>query len=260
MKPYYEQDGVMIYHGDCRDIMPTLPELNLVLTDPPYGLTANSWDIDLPVAEMLRHYKTVIMTASQPFAAKMIVSDLERFRHEWIWNKTRGSNFANTSREPMKEHETILCFSDPSWIYNPQHQQRSISGASRVRYSHDKKISSENYRDFKQLGRTFRSVDRVPSSIQTFNVERTGEHPTQKPVALFHYLVCTYSNDGDIILDPFMGSGTTLRAAKDLGRKAIGIEIEERYCEIAAKRMSQSVMALWGDRQWQKYQGRGVAS
>ncbi len=244
MKPYYQDDSVTIYHGDCREILPLLEPVDLVLTDPPYGITSNAWDVQIAVSKMLSSYKTVVMTASQPFAAQMICDDIERFRHEWIWVKNRGSNFANTGRQPFKEHETVLVFSDGKWTYNQQMQKRSGAGADRVKYRVAFHSKSENYREFEGRDATQSPKERVPSSVQYFNTETSGEHPTQKPLVLFIYLTQTYSNEGETILDPFMGSGTTLRAAKDLGRKAIGIEIEERYCEIAAKRMSQTVMPL----------------
>jgi len=244
MKPYYEDENVTIYNADCREVLPTLDKVDLVLTDPPYGITSNEWDVQLPASKMLTPFKTVVMTASQPFAAQMIVADLERFRHEWIWVKNRGSNFANTVREPFKEHESVLVFSDGQWVYNKQMQKRTGSGADRAKYDVVFDSKSENYREFERRDASAITEDRVPSSIQYFNVETEGEHPTRKPLRLFKYLVLTYSNASETILDPFMGSGTTLRAAKDLNRKAIGIEIEERYCEIAAKRMSQLAMAL----------------
>jgi len=241
MNPYYEDSAVNIYHGDCREILPTLKAVDLVLTDPPYGITSNEWDIQVSASQLLSRYKTVVMTAGQPFTAQMICADIERFRHEWIWIKDRGSNFANTMREPMKEHESVLVFADKGWTFNRQMQQRVGGGLERVAYSFQNKAGSDNYREFSREGRRNGGTERVPASWQFFKRE-TGEHPTQKPLALFTYLVATYSDVGNTILDPFMGSGTTLRAAKDLGRKAIGIEIEERYCEIAAKRMSQEVL------------------
>jgi len=237
VKAYYDDGQTIIYHADCQEVLPMLGSVDLVLTDPPYGITSNEWDIEIAASQLLSHFSLVVMTASQPFAARMIVADIERFRHEWIWIKNRGSNFANTVREPMKEHEAILVFADRGWTYNKQMQERSGSGASRAQYEFNFRSKSENYREFE--GREGQSLpaQRVPSSWQKFNTE-VGLHPTQKPVALFEYLTLTYSNEGDTVLDPFMGSGTTIFAAKKLGRKGIGIEIEERYCEIAVHRIS----------------------
>lgn len=243
VKWYYSDDHCAIALGDCREVLPTLEPVDLVLTDPPYGITANEWDVALEpheLARLLSGFKTVVMLAGQPFSSLAVCADLKRFRHEWIWQKNRGSNFANTVREPMKEHEHVLVFSDGDWSYSPIAETRSASGLDRIRYSVESYTNSPNY-GMTREGRVMRSYERVPSSIQKFNTE-VGLHPTQKPIKLFHYLLRTYAENSQAVLDPFMGSGTTLRAAKDLGITAIGIEIEERYCEIAAKRMAQSVL------------------
>ncbi len=248
MKLYYDHAGIQIFHGDCREVLPTLGPVDLVLTDPPYGLTANEWDGNLSAAEItatLRPFKTVVMTASNPFAAQMVCADASRYRHEWVWIKDRGSNFANTVREPMKEHELVLVFSDARWTYNPQPQKRTGSGKERVRHPVASRTASTNYRQFEDRGPVMRSDKRCPSSWQKWNRDR-GLHPTQKPLAMMSYLIATYSNVGEIILDPFVGSGTTLVGAKQLHRKAIGIEIEEKYCEIAVNRLAQEVLPFAG--------------
>ncbi len=245
MTPYYSHAGITIYHGDCLEVLPEIDSVDLVLTDPPYGITSNDWDKIPQLVQMWRAFDRVchiaIMTASQPFTSLVVSSNLGNFKHEWIWRKNRGSNFANTVREPFKEHESVLVFAQSAWTYNPQRQTRSGSGLERVAYKVAFASQSENYRDFAGRAASQLPEDRVPSSVQHFNTE-TGLHPTQKPLALIAYLLSTYSNVGDVVLDPFCGSGTTLRAAKDLGRRAIGIEIEEKYCEIAAKRLSQEVL------------------
>lgn len=249
--PYFEEGGFVIYHADCRDILPLLmpSTIDLVLTDPPYGMTANSWDNRLSpdmLAAQLRQFTTVVMTASQPFSSLAVCADLRRFRHEWIWIKDRGSNFLNASREPMKDHESVLVFSDGGWIYNAQRQQRIGGGLERVRSSFTSRWKSENYGVGGEGGRRHGEVMRLPASWQFFKRD-TGLHPTQKPLGLMTYLILTYSRPGDLVLDPFAGSGTVLRAAKNTARRAIGIEIEERYCEIAAERLSQSVLPLSAD-------------
>ncbi len=246
--PYYQDDAVVIYHADCRDILPLIPDksIDLVLTDPPYGITSNEWDKPMPIGDLwalLWKFHTWIFTASQPYSSQLIHSAIPEFKHEWIWVKNRGSNFANTVREPMKEHEHILVFSRGEWTYNPILQKRKGAGEDRVKYGVASKSQSENYREFEGREHTMLPQQRIPSSVQFFNTE-VGLHPTQKPLSLFGYLVATYSDTGNTILDPFIGSGTTLKAAKNLNRKCIGIEIEEKYCEIAAKRCSQSVMKL----------------
>lgn len=246
-KPYYDKNGITIYHGDCREILPHLPKVDLVLTDPPYGITSCKWDAIIPLNEMwagvdsaIRENGVIALMASQPFSSVLVMSRPEMFKHEWIWIKNRGSNFANTVREPMKEHEYVLIFSVGGWTYNKQMQERTGGGASRVQYNFDFESKSENYREFEGRKGQKRPKLRVPSSWQKFNTE-VGLHPTQKPVELMAYMIKTYTNEGDTVLDFAMGSGTTLVATQALNRKAIGIEIEEKYCEIAVKRLSQEV-------------------
>jgi len=247
MKPYYQHAGQKIYLGDCREVLPTLGPVDLVLTDPPYGITSNEWDTALDLRGFWDSAwgltDTAVLCAGQPFTTDVISASRSEFCHEWIWIKDRGSNFANTVREPFKEHESVLVFSKGKWTYNAQLQKRSDLGRDRVKYPVASRTESSNYRQFECRGSVMRADQRLPSSHQKFNRDR-GLHPTQKPLAMMNYFVRTYSNEGDTILDPFMGSGTTLRAAKDLGRECIGIEIEEKYCEIAARRLEQEVLAF----------------
>jgi len=249
------QDGQTLIHGDFFALhREQLLISNFVLTDPPYAMTANSWDkpLDLPAmwdCLLLMSYDTAALafTGSQPFTSELVMSKRHLFRHEWIWIKDKGSNFANTIREPFKEHESVLVFSGGNWTYNKQLQERAESGKDRAKYGVTWESKSDNYREFdKREGNRIMPESRVPSSWQSFGVER-GLHPTQKPVKLFEYLVRTYSNEGSYVLDPFLGSGTTLVACKSQGRKGIGIEIEERYCEIAANRLRQGVLDFGGD-------------
>jgi site-specific DNA-methyltransferase (adenine-specific) len=248
---YYSDDAVYIIHADCRDILPLIPDksIDLVLTDPPYGITSNKWDTPLSPQELWKLIKPVaksyVLTAGQPYSSFLVAYQFELFKHEWIWVKNRGSNFANTVREPMKEHEHILFFSEGKWVYNPQMQPRNGSGGNRIKYGVAFRTNSPNYREFEDKEARILPELRVPSSVQYFNTQ-VGLHPTQKPEGLFRYLLLTYSETGQTIIDPFMGSGTTAIAAKYLNRKFVGIEVEEQYCEIAAKRLdqSQSVMKL----------------
>ncbi len=245
VKWYYSDEWCAIAHGDCRDVLLKLPQVDLILTDPPYGITNNEWD--RPVEHLLEYLikvsNMVIVTASQPYSSILVSENLSMFQHEWIWLKNRGSNFANTVREPMKEHEHILVFSSGKTTYHPQMQERSGAGSERVKNKVAFRGKSSNYREFEGRAATMLPQLRVPSSVQFFETE-VGLHPTQKPLSLLTYLILTYSNLDEIILDPFLGSGTTCFAAKQLGRKSIGIEIEERYCEIAARRLSQGVLEL----------------
>lgn len=234
-----------IIHGDCLEVMKAIPtaSVDMILCDLPYGTTSNKWDsvIDLSSlwAQYLRVVKDVsaiVLTASQPFTSQLITSKKELFKHEWIWIKNAGSNFANTVREPMKEHESVIVFSKGKWIYNKQMQARTGGGAERVKTPVKFETGSDNYRKFDRVETKVMPELRVPSSWQKFNRER-GLHPTQKPVDLFRYLIRTYTNEGDLILDNCIGSGTTAVAAILENRHFIGIEKEEKYVDVANKRL-----------------------
>jgi site-specific DNA-methyltransferase (adenine-specific) len=235
--------------GDCLTVMRDMPDksVDMILCDLPYGITQNKWDSVIPLDELWERYNEILkengiiaLTASQPFASNLVMSNVKMFKHEWIWIKNRGSNFANTVREPMKEHESVLIFSKGKWTYNKQMQERTGGGLSRVKYDFNCVSKSENYREFERPPGEQGEL-RVPSSWQKYNVE-VGLHPTQKPVALFEYLIKTYTNEGEIVLDNCIGSGTTAIAAHNTGRFFIGIEKEPKYVEIARKRLEQAQM------------------
>ena len=227
--------------------MKTFPDnsIDLILTDLPYGITKNKWDSVIPFDEMWETYWRVLkptgiiaLTASQPFTSSLIMSQVEYFKHEWIWIKNRGSNFANTVREPMKEHESVLIFSKGKWVYNKQMQERTGGGASRAKYKFNLNSKSENYREFEGRIKEKAPDLRVPSSWQKFNVE-VGLHPTQKPTKLFEYIIKTYTNEGDIVLDSCAGSGTTGVACKNLSRDYVLIEKEKKYYDVILDRLEE---------------------
>lgn len=182
----------------------------------------------------------IVLTAGQPFTSALIMSNPSMFKHEWIWIKNRGSNFANTVREPMKEHESVIVFSNGKWIYNKQMQERTGGGSDRVKYNVAFESKSENYREFEGRKENKLPELRVPSSWQKFNTE-VGLHPTQKPTALMEYLIKTYTNEGEIVLDNTFGSCTTGVACVNLGRKFIGIEMDENYYNIGKERVLKAV-------------------
>lgn len=240
--------SINLMHGDCLELMKEIPDgsVDMILCDLPYGTTQNKWDSVIPFDQLWAAYWRILkpsgivaLTASQPFSAALIMSQPVRFKHEWIWIKNRGSNFANTVREPMKEHESVLVFSRGKWTYNKQMQERTGGGLSRVKYDFSKVTETENYGKFDKPPPPQGDL-RVPSSWQKFNVE-VGFHPTQKPVALMEYLIRTYTNDGDTVLDNCMGSGTTGVACIKTGRNFIGIEMDDKYFEIAKKRIESAV-------------------
>jgi site-specific DNA-methyltransferase (adenine-specific) len=235
-----------VHFGDCLQLMCDIPNqsVDMVLCDLPYGTTACKWDTIIPFEPLWAQYKrickgAVVLTASQPFTSALVMSNPSKFKHEWVWIKNRGSNFANTVREPMKEHEVALVFAYAKWTYNKQMQERNGLGGDRVKYGVAFKSKSENYREFEGREHAQLPELRVPSTWQKFNTE-VGLHPTQKPVALMEYLIKTYTNEGDVVLDNCMGSGTTGVACMNTGRKFIGIEREECYFDIACRRIEQA--------------------
>lgn len=243
--------NVQLILGDCLEKMKDIYAsegccVDMVLCDLPYGTTANKWDSVINLKEMwylldfiCTQTSAKLFTASQPFTSILVSSNLEQFKHEWIWIKNRGSNFANTVREPMKEHESVVMFSKGKWTYNKQMQERTGGGANRVKYEVAFESKSTNYREFE--GRDAKKLPalRVPSSWQKFNTE-VGYHPTQKPVSLMEYLIKTYTDEGDTVLDMTMGSGTTGVACVNTGRNFIGIERDEGYFNIAKHRIEEA--------------------
>ena len=237
-----------LINGDCLIECNKIESgsVDLILCVPPYGTTACKWDSVIPLEPMWEQLKRIIkesgiiaMNASQPFASKLVMSNPKMFKHEWVWIKNRGSNFANTVREPMKEHEMVMIFSNGRWTYNKQMQERTGGGASRVDYNVAfSGKDREGTREFEGRPKNKLPKLRVPSSWQKFNTE-VGLHPTQKPVALMEYLIKTYTNEGELVLDFTMGSGTTGVACKNTNRNFIGIEKDEKYFNIAKERIEQ---------------------
>ena len=259
-KMNYPDDFInKIICGDCLEVMPFIPDksIDMILCDLPYGTTACKWDIIIPFELLWKEYKRIIkdnraivLTASQPFTSMLVMSNLEWFKYEWIWEKAVGSNFATLKYQPMKEHENILVFSKGKHSYYPIKQQRKGSGAERMNYGHNGSKTGETSgnQDFKgwEVGKYDKNL-RYPSSVQYFNNREKdrGQHPTQKPVALFEYLIKTYTNEGDLVLDNCAGSGTTGVACKNLGRDFILIEKIKKYVDIARKRVNATPEPLF---------------
>lgn len=235
-----------LYRGDCLKVMPKISrKVDLVLTDLPYGTTACKWDQIIPFADMWREVDRIakdnaakIFTASMPFTAMLVASNIKNFKHEWIWRKNKLSNFATVKYQPGKEHESVLVFANKTPSYFPLKQERAESGKARIAY----KINAcntgkrEAYSGLKGIDQSLVSSLRVPSSVQNFNVER-GLHPTQKPVALMEYMIRTYTKPGDTVLDFCMGSGTTGIACINTARNFIGIEKDAAIFEAAQNRI-----------------------
>ena len=240
-----------VMHGDCLELMKSIPDgsVDMILCDLPYGTTACKWDTVIPFAPLWEQYKrivktnaAIVLTASQPFTGALVMSNVDMFKYEWIWEKNRGSNFATVKYMPMKEHENVLVFCKGKPTYNPILQERAEGGKARAAY----KINASNTGKRETLN-GLTGVDsgyidknlRAPRTVQKFNTE-VGLHPTQKPVALMEYLIRTYTNENETVLDNCMGSGTTGVACVNTNRHFIGIEKDDKYFEIARKRIDEA--------------------
>lgn len=242
--------NIELWHGDCLEEMKKIPDgsIDMILCDLPYGTTKCKWDTVIPFEPLWEQYLRLIkqngvvaLNTSQPFTSALLMSNPKMFKHEWIWIKNRGSNFANTVREPMKEHESVLIFSRGKWTYNRQMQERTGGGLNRSKYDVEHNNQNrEAYNKFEGRKKHKISKLRVPSTWQKFNVE-VGLHPTQKPVTLCEYLIKTYTNEGEKVLDNCMGAGTTGIACVNLKRQFIGIEKEQKYFDISKQRIQEHI-------------------
>lgn len=251
IEPYYSHAGITIYHGDCLKVMPQLEPgvIDMVMTDPPYGTTACSWDSIIPLEPMWANLKrltkknaAIVMTASQPFTTTLISSNMKAFKYCWVWRKSKPTGFPNANKQPLRNYEDACVFYNGQCDYFPQGLIKRPEPLQVIRKKpkHETINSGEN--DGSLLNPYLSEYENFPTQVVGFDNEGNILHPTQKPVALMSYLIRTYTNEGDLVLDFTMGSGTTLVAAKETGRMAIGIEREEKYCEIAVKRLSQETL------------------
>ena len=236
---------VELYNGDCLELIKNIPDksIDMILCDLPYGTTACKWDIIIPFKPLWEQYNRIIkdnsaivLFGSQPFTSALIMSNLKMFKYEWIWEKDAGSNFATVKYQPMKEHENILVFGKGKTRYFPIMQERIGSRKGKETTTIDSGRKDSVYGT--QEGRGILKVGklRYPRSIQRFNRER-GLHPTQKPVKLLEYLIKTYTNEGEVVLDNCMGSGSTGVACLNTNRKFIGMELDNNYFNIAKERI-----------------------
>ena len=230
-----------VYHGDCLEVMPQFPDksIDMILCDLPYGTTQNKWDSVIPLNQLWMQYERIIkdngvivLTAQTPFDKVLGYSNLNLLKYEWIWEKPQGTGHLNAKKMPMKNHENILVFYKNLPTYNPQmtkgepYQQKSGRGSSNYNKQHSVLTVNDG--------------ERYPLTVQRFNYDKKKLHPTQKPVTLFEYLIRTYTNEGDLVLDNCIGSGTTAVARINTKRNFIGIEIEEKYYKITLERISKT--------------------
>jgi len=233
-----------IHQGDCLILMKEIPDksVNLILCDLPYGITArNEWDIIIPFDKLWEQYNRIIkdngvivLTATQPFASMLIQSNIKIFRYDLIWDKKAVTGFLNTKKMPLRRHETILVFYKSCPTYNPQKTKGKL-----IKKCTQAKQTS-NYNDASNRPEPYMSDEYYPTSIiEIGNGRVKGGHPTQKPIDLFEYIIKTYTEEGYLVLDNCIGSGTTAIACINTKRNFIGIELRQDFVDICNKRIME---------------------
>ena len=241
-----------LIHGDCIEKMKEIPDgsVDMILADPPYGTTACKWDSIIPLEPMWEQLKRVIkpngaivMTASQPFTSALVMSNPKMFKYDWCWRKPKGTGHLNAKKMPMRDKEDIVVFYKNPCTYNPQmvagepYKAKPGRGCARKSKANGEDCYGK-YQDVREDNQGFRYPRQV---IEHPICERDRLHPTQKPVALMEYLIKTYTNEGETVLDFTMGSGTTGVACICEGRNFIGIEKDEKYFQIAVERIRREL-------------------
>lgn len=230
---------------DCLEGLKEIPDksVDLIVTDPPYGTTRNSWDrvVDLAalwdrINRVIKPDGAVLIFSSQPFTTTLNYSCLKKFRYEWIWVKNTPAGFQLANKRPLKKHEIISVFYEKQPTYHPQ----GLEPYGRI---NRRQRTGSNWREMKS-DCYVQKFTNYPTQLLEIPSDKEKLHPTQKPIALIEYMIKTYSNPGDVVLDPFMGSGTTAVACIRTGRNYIGYELSAEYCQIAEKRIADAIDQL----------------
>lgn len=230
--------------GDCLDLMQKVPDgsVDMVLCDLPYGTTACAWDAVLPFAmlwdayrRICKHNAAIVLTASQPFTSALVMSNIRHFKYCWVWDKVYAANFANANRTPLKIHEDVCVFSFGTPVYRPQ---KTVGEKNHTRKQYGKTKATFMVGAHVQVASDVSGM-KFPKSIQRFekHSSQCGLHPTQKPVPLMEYMIRTYTDEGDLVLDNCMGSGTTAVACANTKRRFLGMEKDEGYFATASERI-----------------------
>lgn len=241
----FENSNYELWQGDCLELMNDIPEksVDCIITDLPYGTTQCKWDTIIPFEPLWKQYNRIIkdngaivLFGTEPFSSHLRLSNLKNYKYDWIWDKVKGTGFLNAKRQPMRNHELISVFYKKQCTYNPQ----KTYGHKMKKSYRSKDLQTDVYGEMKN-DYTYESTERYPRSIQVFSTDTQNSslHPTQKPVALIEYLIKTYTNDGELVFDSCMGSGTTGVACINTNRRFIGIELDNNYFEIAKNRISE---------------------
>jgi site-specific DNA-methyltransferase (adenine-specific) len=237
-----------LYHGDCLEVMDRLisegVKVDAIITDPPYGTTSCKWDCVIPFDDMwsrlklLRNDRTpIVLFGTEPFSSALRMSNIKEYKYDWVWKKPRPTNPLLAKKQPMRYVELISVFYKNQCLYNPQMVPRDKNNYRNNKGAGSKAHASDTLGRARIIGGDSSKPLIYPSNIQSFSTQWKPVHPTQKPLELMAYLIKTYTNEGDTVLDFTMGSGTTGVACKNLGRKFIGIEKDEEYFNVAKDRI-----------------------
>ncbi len=236
-----------VWEGDCLELMKNIPDksIDMILCDLPYGTTSCKWDTIIPFEPLWEQYKRIIkdngaivLTASQPFTSALVMSNPNIFRYEWIWEKTKSTGFQNSKIQPLRKTENIVVFYNKKPTYNPQGLVKLQKPLQNIRSGNINNV--HNFNTYKGKGEKANFTNYPTNLIKFSNPSGQGHlHPTQKPVALFEYLIKTYTNEGDLVLDNCAGSGTTGVACMNTKRNYLLIEKEPEYIKIINERIAK---------------------
>ena len=244
-KKIFENNNYELWQGDCLELMKNISDksVDCIITDLPYGTTQCKWDTIIPFEPLWKQYNRIIkdngaivLFGTEPFSSHLRLSNLKNYKYDWIWDKVKGTGFLNAKKQPMRNHELISVFYKKQCTYNPQ----KTYGHKMKKSYRSKDLQTEVYGEMKN-DYTYESTERYPRSIQVFSTDTQNSslHPTQKPVALIEYLIKTYTNEGEIILDSCAGSMTTGIAAIKANRKVICIENDNGIFNVGRKRVME---------------------
>lgn len=244
-----------LIHGDCLEHMQTIPDnsIDMILCDLPYGTSACKWDEVIPMDKLWKHYNrlikqdgSIVLFGGEPFSSKLRLSNPNLYKYDWKWEKLSGANFLNAKYQPIKVHEDILVFGKGATSYSKsvhmKYNPQMLKGKPYIQKSGKQKLEKGNSSvrsPIKQIVTDNSKGQRYPRSIIKFAKDKEKFHPTQKPIKLLEYLIKTYTNEGDTVLDNCMGSGSTGVACINTNRDFIGIEINEEFFKIAEKRINE---------------------